>query len=106
MSREDWEPLKDFHRAKMDRRARRRERIEKGFDAAQHEAAQARMILRKHSEVHYTLRPLGPDPWVLSLYPGSLNVTVTKGDPPAFDLPHPWTLSDVVAAVREAECAG
>lgn len=68
-------------------------------------AAEHGLILRQHTDWHYTIRREGRR-WLSSIYPGKRRLVKSREMPelaPYIKLPENWTLVDVVKGFIEAE---
>ena len=86
------------------KRHKRTNQADDDFPAAYEAALAAGMMLRKHSQVHYSIK-YGPDQcWHLNLYPSNLRLySDHHHEGPFLDLggkglDDPWTLFDIVEA--------
>lgn len=104
MGREDYEVYKQLRHERMAEAASRRQKAsDKDYQPARQLAAQARMVLDRHSDVHYSLE--SPDGWRLHIYPGNgrlWNDPDRKVKPPFLKMRPDWSLLDLVRAAITA----
>lgn len=107
MSAEDYEGFAALREHRMAVGIENRRTAAADFAATQRRAAALGLVLRRHSEAHYSLRhPLG---WQLNIYPGNRRIWSDKRHlprAPYVDVPADWTLDDVLDAVAKAMKGG
>ena len=79
---------------------KRRGKAEQSFSALQSLAMQKGLALAQHSDTHFALA-YGKMGWLWNIYPGNRRIFVDEAHgaaTPRLDVPHEWTLGDVVRA--------
>jgi len=70
------------------------------FKEAMRLASRNNLLLKRHSDTHYSLSPHGKGGWKLNIYPSNRRLYFDKKvqRPKYMQLPTEWTLHDVVTA--------
>jgi len=96
-----WDEYKEVMKERQLDRAANRLLAVGDYDAAFQLAKVSGLILKKHSEQHYSLTTVEKKGWLQNIYPGNRRLYHDKKrpKPPYVRLPAEWTLLDVVKAI-------
>ncbi|MBN1510709.1 MAG: hypothetical protein JXB13_01720 [Phycisphaerae bacterium] len=98
----DWDLYRELRKEGQAERQALRAAAQTEFERVKVLAFAHGLILRRHTEAHYTLAAgaAGDYVWLWDVYPGKRRIKVSRRHPgtPFLDVPPAWTLRDVVAA--------